>query len=186
MYCAVVSRLSCRNPGGIVNDGAAGLNCPGLRVDQRGPGRPVPVLPAAAGRGGGGSGQEGLVVGCSIHPSGLQVGTGGRTCSRPSSPQTLHLALIGRRRSPRPASIIPARSSCAQRSQRGHWASRSSCLSPSGGENYFATSGEYRSVIDTKIDHAATIAAGRARVVSLEVLREAGRFSAGCTLGRAA
>jgi hypothetical protein len=38
--------------------------------------------------------------GDSIHPPGPRVGTGDRTCSRPSSPKARHRALNGRQRSP--------------------------------------------------------------------------------------
>jgi hypothetical protein len=63
----------------------------------------------------------------SIHPPGPRVGTGGRTCSRPTSPHARQRTLIGRRHSLYPAATIAARSSTCQRSQRGQYA-RSSWL----------------------------------------------------------
>jgi len=37
VHCAVVSRFSCRNPGSVVNDGAAGLTCRAARCRRPSP-----------------------------------------------------------------------------------------------------------------------------------------------------
>jgi len=62
-----------------------------------------------------------LVIG-SIHPTGPRVGTGGRTCRRPTVPHHRHRTVNGRRRAPCPPAIMLASGRTAHRSQRGQYA----------------------------------------------------------------